>query len=129
HRDGRDLLAADGDLHLLPEQTGGEDQQGLRPGGCRAAKARQDEVPLREHPGRRRRWRDDGSVARSRGGAPRRTGCGPRGAPGRAGGSAGEPARGTSAVTTMNGDAVVRVRGLRKSFGHLEVLKGIDMEV
>ena len=32
-------------------------------------------------------------------------------------------------MTTMNGDAVVRVRGLRKSFGHLEVLKGIDMEV
>jgi len=32
-------------------------------------------------------------------------------------------------VTTMNGDAVVKVRGLRKSFGHLEVLKGIDMEV
>ena len=32
-------------------------------------------------------------------------------------------------MTTMNGDAVVKVRGLRKSFGHLEVLKGIDMEV
>ncbi len=29
----------------------------------------------------------------------------------------------------VDGEAVVRVEGLRKSFGHLEVLKGIDMEV
>jgi ABC-type polar amino acid transport system ATPase subunit len=32
-------------------------------------------------------------------------------------------------VTPMNGEPVVRVKGLRKSFGHLEVLKGVDMEV
>ena len=29
----------------------------------------------------------------------------------------------------QNGEAVVRVEDLHKSFGHLEVLKGIDMEV
>ena len=28
-----------------------------------------------------------------------------------------------------NGEAVIRVEGLHKSFGHLEVLRGIDMEV
>jgi ABC-type polar amino acid transport system ATPase subunit len=30
---------------------------------------------------------------------------------------------------SRNGEAVVRVEGLHKSFGHLEVLRGIDMEV
>ena len=32
-------------------------------------------------------------------------------------------------LTTANGEPVVRVKNLRKSFGSLEVLKGIDMEV
>ena len=32
-------------------------------------------------------------------------------------------------MTTSNGEPVVRVKGLRKSFGQLEVLKGIDIEV
>src|SRR6188472_5160 len=32
-------------------------------------------------------------------------------------------------MTAVNGDAVVRVEDLHKSFGDLEVLKGIDMEV
>jgi ABC-type polar amino acid transport system ATPase subunit len=32
-------------------------------------------------------------------------------------------------VRQSNGEVVVRVEGLRKSFGHLEVLRGIDMEV
>jgi ABC-type histidine transport system ATPase subunit len=32
-------------------------------------------------------------------------------------------------LTRSNGDAVVRVENLHKSFGDLEVLKGIDMEV
>jgi ABC-type polar amino acid transport system ATPase subunit len=32
-------------------------------------------------------------------------------------------------VTTSNGGAVVRVENLHKQFGHLEVLRGIDMEV
>jgi ABC-type polar amino acid transport system ATPase subunit len=32
-------------------------------------------------------------------------------------------------VTVQNGEAVVRVENLHKSFGDLEVLKGIDMEV
>jgi ABC-type polar amino acid transport system ATPase subunit len=32
-------------------------------------------------------------------------------------------------VSIENGEAVVRVENLHKSFGHLEVLKGIDMEV
>jgi ABC-type polar amino acid transport system ATPase subunit len=30
---------------------------------------------------------------------------------------------------TSNGEAIIRVEGLHKSFGHLEVLRGIDMEV
>jgi ABC-type polar amino acid transport system ATPase subunit len=30
---------------------------------------------------------------------------------------------------SRNGEAVVRVEGLHKSFGHLEVLRGVDMEV
>ena len=30
---------------------------------------------------------------------------------------------------TSNGDVVVRVEGLHKTFGHLEVLRGVDMEV
>jgi ABC-type polar amino acid transport system ATPase subunit len=32
-------------------------------------------------------------------------------------------------VRQPNGEVVVRVEGLRKSFGHLEVLRGIDIEV
>jgi ABC-type polar amino acid transport system ATPase subunit len=32
-------------------------------------------------------------------------------------------------VTSTNGEVVVRVEGLRKRFGELEVLRGIDMEV
>jgi ABC-type polar amino acid transport system ATPase subunit len=32
-------------------------------------------------------------------------------------------------VTRQNGEVVLRVEGLHKSFGHLEVLKGVDMEV
>ena len=35
----------------------------------------------------------------------------------------------TARAPFANGKAAVKVEGLRKSFGHLEVLRGIDMEV
>ncbi len=34
-----------------------------------------------------------------------------------------------STVTTSTGEAIVRIKGLKKSFGSLDVLKGVDLEI
>jgi polar amino acid transport system ATP-binding protein len=44
-------------------------------------------------------------------------------------GNAVDSAANGAASNTANGKAVVRIEGLHKSFGSLEVLKGVDMEV
>src|SRR4029450_4919939 len=53
-----------------------------------------------------------------------------RGGPGRAGRRCSHAApRGGAVTPGPNGERVVKVEGLHKSFGDLEVLRGIDMEV
>src|SRR5207249_5605682 len=44
-------------------------------------------------------------------------------------GARGVEGRAVSSTLPTGRDVVVRIEGLHKSFGHLEVLRGIDMEV
>ena len=101
---GRDLLGAHGDLHVLP---GGSrpDQQGLRPGR---------DVRPRRRTGARQGGAARDAVARRSSTSRRRTSS--------------HRDEGHDDDRDQR-EPVVRVENLHKSFGDLEVLKGIDMEV
>ena len=105
HPGRRDVLGAHGDLHVLPGALGTPPVEGVRAGGGRDDPRSAPQGAL-----------DGPGPTRGRGGPSGRPG-GPRIAPG------------GRRMSAPSGRAVVRVEDLHKSFGELEVLRGIDMEV